>query len=190
MEHAFRDRSMLSRTGQALVSNGMFQIEQYPGAGTFIAFVDEGGALPEQSSVAFEGQANDRIEQRMARADKCSQRLSRRGHQGFLESDALVCRRYRLSGSRAGVPSTDGLGHTGDLVPLRFALLHGSAELLERIPEKSLDEMRLQAPHFGPVHFCADAPHFAVVHDGMCKRMVFQQVLEFIVVQRIVDDRG
>ena len=50
--------------------------------------------------------------------------------------------------------------------------------------------MRLQTPHFGPVHFCADAPHFAVVHDGMCKRMVFQQVLEFIVVQRMVDDRG
>ena len=114
---------MRSRTGQALVSDGVFQIEQYAGTGAFVVFVDESGALLEQSPVAFEGQPDDRIEQRMTRADKRSQRLPRRGHQGFLESDALVCPRYRLSGARAGVPSTDGLGHAGNLVPLRFALL-------------------------------------------------------------------
>ena len=98
--------------------------------------VDEGGALPEQSPVAFEGQANDRIEQRMARADKCSQRLSRRGHQGFLESDALVCPLLPAFRLPCGGPVYRTAWGTR-AIWYRFGSrsFHGSAELLERIPE-------------------------------------------------------
>ena len=78
IEHLLGNDTALSRTRQAGILDGVFEIEHHPRLGTVIAFVHQHGAALQQITVALQGEVDDRVEQRMTRADKGGQRLALR----------------------------------------------------------------------------------------------------------------
>ena len=137
--------------------------------------------------MALEGQVDDRVEQRMARADEGGQRLARRRDQRLLEGDALVARQHRLADADQAVAVAHRRRDVGDLVAARLALLGRAAQALEGLEEEGLDVVRLQAAGLGPLHLLADALDPAGVHRVVGERALFEQVLELAAVERVLD---
>ena len=82
---------------EARVLDGMLQVEEHARLRARVALVHQHGAALEQVAVALEREVDDRVEQRMARADEGGQRLALRRDQRLLEGDALVARQHRLA---------------------------------------------------------------------------------------------
>ena len=139
--------------------------------------------------MAFEREVDDRVEQRMTRADEGGQRLALRRDQRLLEGDALVARQHRLADADQAVAVAHRRRDVGDLVAARLALLGRAAQALERLEEEGLDVVRLQAARLGPLHVLADAVDPAGVHRVVGERPLFEQVLELAAVERVLDDR-
>ena len=76
----------------------MLDGEEHAGRRAVVALVDEDRAALEQVAVAFQGQVDDGVEQRMARADESRQRLPGRGDQRLLEHDPFVAGEDWLAG--------------------------------------------------------------------------------------------
>ena len=135
--------------------------------------------------MALEGEVDDRVEQRMARADEGGQRLALRRDQRLLEGDALVAGQHRLADADQAVAVADRGRDVGDLVAARLALLGRAAEAPERLEEERLDVVRLEPAGLGPLHVLADAVDPAGVHGVVGERPLFEQVPELAAVERV-----
>ena len=184
IEHPLGDDAALARARQVRVLDRMLEIEQHARPGAGIALVHQHGAAPEQVAVALEGEIDDRVEQRMTRADEGGQRLARRRHERFLEGDALVARQHRLADADQAVAVAHGCGDVRHLVTTRLALLRVAAEPLKCFEEEGLDVVRLQTAGFGALHVFADAVHAARVHGVVRQGALFEKILQMAAVQR------
>src|SRR5882724_515851 len=100
----------------------MFQVEDHARVGAGVALVYEDGPALKKISMALKCQVYNRVEQRMARANKGSQWLSMRSDQFFLESDAFITRQYRFPNSNQTVTVTHGGGNMSNLKATWFTL--------------------------------------------------------------------
>ena len=163
--------------------------KEYPRPGACIARVDQHRAPLQQVAVALQCQIDDRIEQRMARADERGERLPGRCHIRLLEGDPLVARQHRLAKSDAAVSRPHRRRHVRDLISARLARPGRAAQPTERLVEERLDVVRLQTSRFRPLHVLADAAHAARVHRVMGELLLFQQILQLVPVEGVVDRR-
>jgi hypothetical protein len=90
-------------------------------------------AAPQQIAMALQGDVDDGVEQRMARADERGRRLADGRDEPLLERDALVARHDGLADADQPVAIAHRGRDMGDLVAARLALLRGAAEALERL---------------------------------------------------------
>ena len=189
VEHPLGDDAALARAGEARVLDRVLDVEQHARLGPRVALVHQHRAALEQVAVAFEREVDDRVEQRMARADEGGQRLAVRRHQGLLEGDALVAGQHRLADADQAVAVAHRGRDVGDLVAARLALLGRAAQKPERLVEEGLDVVRLQAAGLGPLHVFADAVDPAGVHGVVGERPFFQQVPQLAAVERVFEHR-
>jgi hypothetical protein len=92
IEHAFRHDPTLAGAGEAGVLDGMFEVEQHTRLHSGIAFINQHAAAFQQIAMTLQRQVDDGVEQRVAGADKCRQRLALRCDERFLEGDPLIAR--------------------------------------------------------------------------------------------------
>ena len=187
VEHPLRDDAPIAGTGDAGVLQGVLDGEEHAGRRAVVALVDEDRAALEQVAVAFQGQVDDGVEQRMARADESRQGLPGRGDQRLLEHDPFVTGEDRLAGPDHPVTVPDQGRNVRHLVAARFTLDGRAAELPERLVEERLDVVRLQAARLGPLHLLAHALHAAGVHRVVDELPFLEQVLQCRPVERLVD---
>ena len=188
VEHPLGDDATLARAGEARVLDRMLDVEQHSRPSPWVALVHQHRAALEQVAMAFEREVDDRVEQRMARADEGGQGLAVRRHQILLEGDALVAGQHRLADADQAVAVAHRGRDVGDLVAARLPLLGRAAQKPERLVEEGLDIVRLEAAGLGPLHIFADALDPAGVHGVVGERPFFQQVPQLAAVER--DDRA
>src|SRR6202158_1942763 len=92
VEHALRDDTALARTGKARILNAVLQVEEHAWVRASIALIDQHRTTAQQIAVAFQREIDGGVEQRVAWADECSERLALRGNERLLEGDAFVAR--------------------------------------------------------------------------------------------------
>ena len=189
IEHPFGDDAAFTGSREARILNRMLEIEQHTRPGAGITFIHQHSAALQKIAVALKGEVDDRVEQRMARADEGGQRLTLRRHQRLFEGDALVARQHRFADADQTITVAHRSRNVGDLVAARLALLGRSAQAAEGFEEKRLDVVRLQAAGLGTLHIFADAVDAARVHGVMGKGMFFEQVLKLAAVERVIQHR-
>jgi hypothetical protein len=172
------------------VLDDVLQVEEHPWRFARIALVHQHGAAAQQVAVAFEGEGERRVEQRVARADECGERLALWCDEGLLEDDALVARQYRLPYPNEPIAIAHRRRDVGDLVPPGLPLADRSAELLERFEEEGLDIVGLQAPGLGALHILAHPSDPTRVHGIVRERPLLQQFLEPPPIDGVRDDMG
>ena len=100
IKHPFGDNATLARAREAGILDCVFEVEEHAWLHSGVALVHQDGAAFQQVAVAFQGEVDDRVEQRMAWANKCCQRLALRRDQRLLEGDTFIAR-------QDGVPNAD-----------------------------------------------------------------------------------
>jgi hypothetical protein len=170
VEHTSRHGTSLAGPRRGRVLDGVLQVEQHAGGVARIALVHEHAAAAEQVAVAFQGEVERRVEQRVARADKCGERLALRRDERLFEGDALVARQYRLPYPNEPIAIAHRRRDMRHLVPPGLALADRSAELLERFEEERLDIVGLQAPRLSALHILAHAADPTRVHGSVRER--------------------
>ncbi len=168
----------------------MLQIEQHARRGAGVALVDQHGAALQQVAVALQGEIDDSVEQRVARADEGGQRLALRRNQGLLEGDAFVARQHGFADTDEAVAVADRGRHMGDFVPPRFPLLGAAAEKLEGFVKERFDVVGLQTARVGAFHVRADTLDFACVHGVVGEHALFEQRLQVTAVERDIEHGG
>src|SRR5579884_2665858 len=124
----------------------------------------------------------------MAGADEGGHGLAGHADKAFLESDALVALQDCLAALDLPIAVADDGGYVLDLVPLRFALVDGAAEQLERLDKERRDEMRLKPAGIGALHILTDLPYPGDIHRVMRQRPAFDQLAQVLAVQGMIDD--
>jgi hypothetical protein len=104
------------------VLDDVLQVEEHPWRFARIALVHQHGAAAQQVAVAFEGEGERRVEQRVARADECGERLALRRDERLFEDDALVSRQHRLPHPDEPIAAAHRRRDVGDLVSAGLAL--------------------------------------------------------------------
>ena len=112
IQHLPGDRPALTARGDAGVLNGVLQIEQHPRRRARVALVHQYGSAAQQIAVPLKRQVEDRIEQRVARADKRGERLT-------LEARVAASRTQFVRSAAARVAPSRSVGLGSARVPAR-----------------------------------------------------------------------
>jgi hypothetical protein len=139
--------------------------------------------------MSFEGQIDDRIQQRMPRTDESGQRLPLWRYQCFFKGDALVAGQHWLTDANQPVAISYRGWNVGDLIAAGFPLFVRSAQSLKRFAKEGFDVVRLQAAGFGALHIFADPVDLACVHGINGKGVVFKQILNLFAIQYMIQHR-
>jgi hypothetical protein len=150
------------------ILNGVLQVEQHARRRPEVAFIHQHGAALQQVAVAFQGEVDDGVEQRVAGADEGRQRLALGRDEGFLEGDALITRQHGFADADEAIPVAHRGRNMGDLEAAGLALPGVAAELFEGFEKEGFDVVRLQAAGIGALHVLADALHTALASMLSC----------------------
>lgn len=138
-------------------------------------------------AVSFEGEVDRGVEEGVAGADECSQRLSLRCDERFFEGDPLVARKHGLTGADQPVAAADGRRHVAHLEAARLALADGSAEPGEGFFEEGLDVVRLESAGVRALHLLADLLDAARIHGVLRQGPLLEKLLELLSVEGSLD---
>ena len=151
------------------VLDGVFQEEQSARLVGLIGVIDKNRPAFQQVAMPLDDEVERGIEQRMAGADKASERLAGKADEALLEGDPLVARENGFSASDLPVAIANDGGDVLDLEALRLPLVDRPAQQLERLDEERGDEVRLKPAGLGPFHVLADLPDPGDIHRIVCQ---------------------
>ena len=130
-----------------------------------MVLVDQHCALPEQAVVALDDQVDGPVEQGMAWRHVLGQRPALGGDKTLLEGHTLVPAHQGSAHADLAVTETQFGGDVTDLEPARLTFPNGSADVRESRQEEGADEVRLELPGLGTLHFLPDPLDVAGRHD-------------------------
>ena len=111
VQHALGDDPTIPRARQARILDRVLQKEEHARIVALVPLVDQHCAPFQEIPVSFQRQVDDRIQQGVPGTHKRRQRLSLGRHQGFLEGDALVPAKDRVSNTQSiGLDFRTGAG--------------------------------------------------------------------------------